>query len=57
MWDLIVSVPEHCLSFYFAGSWMRERTWSIDRFALRFDSDLVSLEDADGAHDQKLWRN
>ena len=20
MWDLIVSVPDHCLSFYFAGS-------------------------------------
>ena len=19
MWDLIVSVPDHCLSFYFAG--------------------------------------
>ena len=21
MWDLIVSVPDHCLSFYFAGLW------------------------------------
>ena len=20
MWDLIVSVPDHCLSFYYAGS-------------------------------------
>ena len=20
MWDLIVSVPDHCLSFYFAGN-------------------------------------
>ena len=21
MWDLIVSVPDHCLSFYFGTSW------------------------------------
>ena len=21
MWDLIISVPDHCLSFYFGNSW------------------------------------
>ena len=25
MWDLIVSVPDHCLSFYFSG----ERLWVL----------------------------
>ena len=24
MWDLIVSVPDHCLSFYFGGIPMKE---------------------------------
>ena len=24
MWDLIVSVPDHCLSFYFASMLMRK---------------------------------
>ena len=23
MWDLIVSVPDHCLSFYFTTAWCR----------------------------------
>ena len=31
MWDLIVSVPDHCLSFYFAAKWIQvclvERSW------------------------------
>ena len=26
MWDLIVSVPDHCLSFYFATSGSRQGT-------------------------------
>ena len=26
MWDLIVSVPDHCLSFYFENPQLRERT-------------------------------
>ena len=30
MWDLIVSVPDHCLSFYFALSALRED--SSDQF-------------------------
>ena len=24
IWDLIVSVPDHCLSFYFAEGWKKE---------------------------------
>ena len=23
MWDLIVSVPDHCLSFYFEADWIK----------------------------------
>ena len=26
MWDLIVSVPVHCLSFYFAGNEYRHKS-------------------------------
>ena len=33
MWDLIVSVPDHCLSFYF------------DRYA-EFDRNLLDLSDS-----------
>ena len=33
MWDLIVSVPDHCLSFYFGSTYMSEvkmqRKWSM----------------------------
>ena len=29
MWDLIVSVPDHCLSFYFTGSQPRPRLLSL----------------------------
>ena len=30
MWDLIVSVPDHCLSFYFASSLLKDlmETWT-----------------------------
>ena len=27
MWDLIVSVPDHCLSFYFSSKMRRKRDW------------------------------
>ena len=29
MWDLIVSVPDHCLSFYFTTTFLRVATTSI----------------------------
>ena len=29
MWDLIVSVPDHCLSFYFGGSTYHCRTPTV----------------------------
>ena len=25
MWDLIVSVPDHCLSFYFTGKFIKTK--------------------------------
>ena len=28
MWDLIVSVPDHCLSFYFAGVYFKEHFYA-----------------------------
>ena len=30
MWDLIVSVPDHCLSFYFSFYFSRYKTKSLD---------------------------
>ena len=31
MWDLIVSVPDHCLSFYFLrwGGWIKKSVFSF----------------------------
>ena len=29
MWDLIVSVPDHCLSFYFAVSWPTDKAAAL----------------------------
>ena len=37
MWDLIVSVPDHCLSFYFtdlhSNSFLDKSTHKLDTFA------------------------
>ena len=30
IWDLIVSVPDHCLSFYFKFERSRRSAWSVD---------------------------
>ena len=40
MWDLIVSVPNHCLSFYFdLGSFSNQYTSSFDIFVVfEFDT-------------------
>ena len=34
MWDLIVSVPDHCLSFYFVASWYRPPGNTSEEFHL-----------------------
>ena len=39
MWDLIVSVPDHCLSFYFAHS-----RALVDRDSQHSTSDLVLVQ-------------
>ena len=31
MWDLIVSVPDHCLSFYFGSSWVPVALYQVSR--------------------------
>ena len=33
MWDLIVSVPDNCLSFYFTGSIPAD--WNLDKVTLQ----------------------
>ena len=38
MWDLIVSVPDHCLSFYFS----RDEGHCISAFWLRYDKQIPS---------------
>ena len=32
MWDLIVSVPDHCLSFYFTGHVLHENSDLLMKF-------------------------
>ena len=32
MWDLIVSVPDHCLSFYFSYLMILHEYWRMIRF-------------------------
>ena len=34
MWDLILSVPDHCLSFYFVNELTFHPRWSLDMFVL-----------------------
>ena len=41
MWDLIVSVPEHCLSFYFAFTFVKGGTSS---FLFILKSLLIKLD-------------
>ena len=42
MWDLILSVPEHCLSFYFTGSKPRPRQAHI---LIQFSLDALKALD------------
>ena len=47
-WDLIVSVPDHCLSFYFSGLVNRLESLSrnsVDRLTDRARNDLNSVEE------------
>ena len=41
MWDLIVSVPDHCLSFYFVSSKIYDKRDD-------FDFDIVNVPFLDG---------
>ena len=48
MWDLIVSVPEHCLYFYFSVLFNRLESLSrnsVDRLTDRARNDLNSVEE------------
>ena len=45
MWDLIVSVPDHCLSFYFTATIIRrfQRGLDCEIFSCLFDVDTKIL--------------
>ena len=44
MWDLIVSVPDHCLSFYFKTWYMQQMIVSRLAYCLFFSFRLLSNE-------------
>ena len=41
MWDLIVSVPDHCLSFYFVSYFYYMYTFSADLCRNSYDEILI----------------
>ena len=44
MWDLIVSVPDRCLSFYFSSSVLRNTSLLVNNFmAIRPSLEKASL--------------
>ena len=44
MWDLIVSVPDHCLSFYFMKRFeARRKKGGLKNFGTKIDFHVVSL--------------
>ena len=44
MWDLIVSVPNHCLSFYFALVIFPMAIWSRAKIVYQQFASVVSVE-------------
>ena len=40
MWDLIVSVPDHCLSFYFDEVKLGEQYYAIQRISISINVNL-----------------
>ena len=44
MWDLIVSVPDHCLSFYFTGN-TEDESFNIHAVYDKFEIDIRNVFD------------
>ena len=43
MWDLIVSVPDHCLSFYLAFSHSKNKCFIVSGYSLHREDILLSI--------------
>ena len=43
MWDLIVSVPDHCISFYFGYIWITHEVGNGNAFLSQFKQCVIDI--------------